>query len=229
MRGIKYLLLFCIMSVSVNLFGQEIETLIFSDIFNDKVPGKERISIPILSKEQRLSNKATTILRSYSDVPIEVQKCIEFAVIIWESNIENSQPLKIKFEYADIDEDIRTEVVYNSLGGVLYPYSLCVYNGTVPSHNSNSYDGTIYINKNKPWDYSVGEKISANENNLTYGLVRAIGRILGFGSTIKINNNGNYYFGSKRAFSYFDGLITTSDNKFLTNIPLMGGGKKILN
>lgn len=48
MRGIKYLLLFCIMSVSVNLFGQEIETLIFSDIFNDKVPGKERISIPIL-------------------------------------------------------------------------------------------------------------------------------------------------------------------------------------
>lgn len=227
MRGIKYLLLFCIMSVSVNLFGQEIETLIFSDIFNDKVPGKERISIPILSKEQRLSNKATTILRSYSDVPIEVQKCIEFAVIIWESNIENSQPLKIKFEYADIDEDIRTEVVYNSLGGVLYPYSLCVYNGTVPSHNSNSYDGTIYINKNKPWDYSVGEKISANENNLTYGLVRAIGRILGFGSTIKINNNGNYYFGSKRAFSYFDGLITTSDNKFLTNIPLMGGKENI--
>lgn len=102
-------MLFCIMSVSVNLFGQEIETLIFSDIFNDKVPGKERISIPILSKEQRLSNKATTILRSYSDVPIEVQKCIEFAVIIWESNIENSQPLKIKFEYADIDEDILLE------------------------------------------------------------------------------------------------------------------------
>ena len=88
--------------------------------------------------------------------------------------------------------------------------------------------GQFILIKNKPWDYSVGEKISANENNLTYGLVRAIGRILGFGSTIKINNNGNYYFGSKRAFSYFDGLITTSDNKFLTNIPLMGG-KKILN
>lgn len=72
------------------------------------------------------------------------------------------------------------------------------------------------------WDYSINENICFDKMNLTNALIRSIGRILGFGSSIKVTGD-NYSFGCRRGYSVFDYLVECSDGSHLTDIPLLAG------
>lgn len=84
-------------------------------------------------------------------------------------------------------------------------------------------DGKITINSRTSWDYSLGEDIPNNCKSLTFALLRGIGKILGFGSSVKINDNSQYYFGCKRGYSVFDNLVINSERTKLTSVTLKVG------
>lgn len=84
-------------------------------------------------------------------------------------------------------------------------------------------DGVISINKNTDWDFNIGENISASKNNLAFGVLRAMARIFGFGSSIKVKDNNQCVFGQKKAYIIFDTLISNSAGQKLNSIRLNGG------
>lgn len=213
----------CILSIFKcnSTYAQELEVITYTDTYAD-LQGL-RIAVPMLPKTQRLSNKASIINPFYanSDLPTDIKKSIDYAFTIWESHIENSIPLNIEFRYENISDDLQTDVVYRPINGTMTPNALAIYQEG--KRMDDSKDGIITINKNVSWDCSVGENIPEDKKNLTTGILRAICRILGFGSSIKVHSSGDCCFGAKTGYSLFDKLIISNDNKRLTDITLMSG------
>ena len=123
----------------------------------------------------------------------------------------------------DIDYDILTEVRYNPIQGVYLPSALCRYHNVLDYTGVCTPDGIITLNPNTVWDYNIGENITADGKNLAYGIMRSIGRIMGFGSSVSIDQNDNYAFGCRRAHSIFDKLVVNSTGKPLSSISIKNG------
>ena len=79
--------------------------------------------------------------------------------------------------------------------------------------DQNTPDGIITINSNTDWDYNIGDNISSDKKNLSFGIMRAVARILGFGSSVQVESPGNYSFADKRLHSVFDSMVSDSSNK----------------
>ena len=178
---------------------------------------------PSIPKAERLNKNSATIIIQGENLSDEIRKTMEYATSVWESCLHNNDSIFINVEFADIPEDIRTTVRYFSSKGTYIPTALKAHLENQPSRDSTYPDGTITINSTKEWDYSLNENISADGSNLTYGILRAIARILGFGSSVTIDDSENYKFSCKKGYSIFDNLIKNSSDISLTSINLNGG------
>jgi len=222
MSSIKYYLvvlamgLFAIFSQRIN--AQEFESVTYSDTYTDGTP--DDFNMPLLSKEYRSSRYASSIKYDRTDIPADINICIETAINIWEACILNHTTFVIDIRYEPIDVDIRTEVYYNRTSEGYIPVAL--FNEQL-SQYATSPNNTIVINSNTIWDCSTGGNGSSDGKNLTFGLLRSIARILGFGSTVALNANNEFYFSLKRDYSLFDKLVVDSNGKRLSEIRLNGG------
>lgn len=192
-------------------------SIIYSDNFG-AVPKSEKIVRPMLLRNQRLSPHTATIRTVAENVPTEVLTCLNYARSIWENMLSSDVSLVVNVNYESIDNDIETTVVYEKQSGVYVPTSQT--NGSTDEKSV----GTITINSDVDWDYAMADNIDTNKKNLTFALLRAFCRILGFGSSIIYNQaSQQYHFFNKRGYSVFDYLIESSDDIPLTSIPLNGG------
>lgn len=174
-------------------------------------------TVRILPKKMRLKSNGATILVKSEDLPEEVEKCISYACSIWEGIIESPVSFQIEIQWIDSNVDISTDVVYFKDGSVFYPRSL--YDIQTPNPGETSIpSGVIKINKNTEWDYAVGGNINMTKKNLTYGLLRGICRIMGFGSSIKVNEDNTVCFTNMLGKSNFDYMIESSDGLNLADI-----------
>lgn len=71
-----------------------------------------------------------------------------------------------------------------------YPIALKYLDTDYMEDNNIPCAGKIIINETQEWDYSVDGNIDSAKKNLCYGFMRAIARILGFGSSIKCIGTG---------------------------------------
>ncbi len=126
-------------------------------------------------------------------------------------------------QVADIEEDIRTTVRYEQYNGAYYPVALKAYLDNSKLRDSTNPDGSILISSNTVWNYGLDENVTNEGPNLAYCLLRSIARIMGFGSTVKMDNSGSYYFGCKRGYSPFDKLVTDNTGKKLSSVATNGG------
>lgn len=196
-------------------------TITYIDNFSMKNVGEgKRLAKPIKSRAERTSPHAANIRIEASDVSQEIIDCAELAVSIWESILDRNAVFKIRIMNSNNISDIVTTVAYFPKDGINYPYAL-KYIDTDPVEGDNiPLAGVIQLNKNIDWDYSVDGNIDISRKNLTYGLMRAIGRILGFGSSIKVDTKGNFTFSNRKGHSVFDQLIVSADEISLCTIPL---------
>lgn len=180
------------------------------------------LKLPMLQKEDRLKAKATKIEPTILTDNEQVEKCFNYAISVWENQILNGVPIYIELRDEPIDCDIRTDV-YNAINKerIYIPLSLLAYQNHLEDRDHTYPDGIITINTSTNWDYSIGEKIPSDCKNLTFALMRGIANILGFGSSVGIKTDQSYYFKNKKGYNIFDLMISNSQGKLLTSIPIM--------
>lgn len=207
----------------MSAFAQDYVELIFSDTFNET--SGTPFSVPALSKKKRTSSRASIIeITNEGDIEDEVYKAADYAMSVWESYIIGDTKVNIKIQLADnIEEDIRTSVHYIQQDGLLMPYALFAYLENISDRDITTPDGIITINSNTKWDYNLGDNISPDKKNLSFGIMRAIARILGFGSSVQVESLGSYKFTDKRYHTIFDNIVSDSSNKKLTSISINRG------
>lgn len=223
--AMKHLYVWCalVCIAPFTLIAQDVEDVVltYSDTYVS--PVQNNIKIPILSKQQRSSNNAITIVYKTNGLSEEVTKCLEYAIDIWKANIRSASSIFLEVNMADLEEDIRTDVHYTNTSSGYAPLALSAYLKQTDERPHDIPDGIISINKGSDWDYNVGENIVSDGNNLTFGIMRAIALTMGFGSSVRMNENNAYYFSCKRGYSLFDKLVVDSNGQLLTSISVSGG------
>ena len=216
MRCIMLCWICFISSFFCRMAAQDSIAVTYSDYYTSNNTKPNRL--PILPKAQRVNKNSSTIVVTNSDIEEQAKKCVEYAISVWEASILNCDSIFIQVKVENIKEDIRTTVRYNVIDSTYMPSALERYKDPTKKHDISSPDGIITINSNTIWDYSLEDNISPNGNNLTYGIMRAIARILGFGSSITIKDPDNYICSLQRGYSVFDELVTNSNGIKLTSI-----------
>lgn len=215
--------LYLLSSLCYPIAAQESITLTYSDMFSSQANNPTKI--PMLPKSQRVSKDASTIVLTNPSLGEQIDNALSYAVSVWQSSILGCDSIFIQVEIAEIVEDIRTSVYYvhQKQDNIYIPMALAAYKQQLSDRDSTYPDGIITISSNTEWDYSLNENFSSGGKNLAYALMRAFARVLGFGSSVHIDDNGNYYFQCRRAHSIFDRLVTNSSGKGLTSISVNRG------
>ncbi|MBD5175817.1 MAG: hypothetical protein HDT05_00120 [Bacteroidales bacterium] len=217
----------CFYTISPNVHNGEDCIITYANYIADS--SSERENIGLEPKNVRLKSSSGVITATYNaeDFPVSIEKCIEYAQSIWESVLPSDVDLKIEYALQVEDIPLKVDVAYSQMGTeqYYYPSSLKFY---LLSHdNMDGFDGKIIINPIFDWDTNVGLDISQNKYNLTSALVKAIGRILGLGSSLKVNTDGSYTKALSRSyFTKFDSMIRRSDGRTLTEFPMSNSAGK---
>lgn len=218
----KLILLMSILALFSPISAQDYVELTFSDTFEDTSLSSTNVSA--VSKEKRVGCRAPSIVITNEDeLDEQTLKVVDYAMSVWEACIIGDIEFYIKVQLADIEEDIKTTVRYFQRNGQILPTSLDAYLNNLPKRESTTTDGIITINSNTIWDYSLGDNISEDKKNLSFGIMRAIARILGFGSSVQVAETGSYKFSDKRYHSIFDSMVSNSSNIGLTSISINRG------
>lgn len=198
--------------------AQDTLTITYSDTYSPTAV--QPVKIPAVSKAKRANRDAARIeIRGIDNLDENMQKALNYAVSVWSGAILSDVPFLIEVITADIEESINTEVKYFTTKGEFVSTALMAHKDNLTGRNLTIPDGIITINSNMEWDYAIGENISDNGNNLAYGLMRSIARILGFGSSIEVKEDtGEFCFTNKRYQSIFDKRIVNSDSVLLSSI-----------
>lgn len=196
-------------------------TITYIDNFSMKNVGElKRLAKPIKSRAERTSpHAANIIIDAASDVPQDIIDCAEMAAGIWENIIDADVVFKIKIKYGSISGDISTSVVYYYKNDICYPAALKNIGSENIDINILPSAGTITVNHTVDWNYGVGGNANGNKRNLTFGLMRSIGRVMGFGSSILLNK-GTYRFSNIDNYTVFDRLIKSREDMIpLSEVP----------
>ncbi|MCM1141830.1 MAG: hypothetical protein NC453_24935 [Muribaculum sp.] len=178
----------------------------------------------MLPKTERVGRSASSIKLDYADnVDEQIVKAVEYAASVWESYIQNSVELYVEINTVDINDDILTDVRYRQDNGILFPTALQAYKNQEKEREHTTPDGIITISSRTNWDFGLGENISSGGVNLAYGIMRSLGRIMGFGSNATVDENGDYRFTDKRYHSVFNGLVRNSSGKYLNELKVNKG------
>ncbi len=207
--------------ISIPASGQDIVTLTYSERYGYK--NEKPVILPMLDKVQRSNKYSSAIVLTNENLDEETKKVVDYVFSVWESNILNCESIFIDIRYDNIEEDIRTTVQYFQMPGNIYvPLPLKYYLESFGKRDNTTPDGIITINSNVDWDYGLGDNIVSDKPNLAYGIMRAVGRILGFGSSVSVTSTGDFVCGCRKGYSVFDGLISNSNGVKLTSISYSG-------
>lgn len=199
--------------------GEESVTLQFVEKYSPSF-NTSYANSSILPKQERLSSNAGDLNATYDEnMPDSIITCINAALDIWSSKIGTSVPIYFEFRYQDLGEnDIVSTIKYDEHEGKWIPSSLKATLTDNSARDSITPDAIIQINNSIDWDCSFGENQAFEKYNLSVGLLRAISRAFGFGSSIKTDRRGNLSFGVQDRYTDFDELIFSSKGTWLKNL-----------
>lgn len=210
--------------ITVEVFAQDTVIISYFDTYVPNVGTSDPVTVPIVTKSQRVNSRATTIISKNKNLNEDAQKALNYAISVWSAYINFGDTVYIEVLTDKIQEDVKTSVLYTlDDEGMYVPTALHAFLKQIKNRDSTNPDGIITINLDTEWDYNLNENIAPNSKNLAHCLMRAIARIMGFGSTVLIDEQNDYCFQGKNGYNVFDGLISNADGVKLTSIPLAGG------
>lgn len=172
------------------------------------------------SKSLRASKRCGggKIILNYANsdsVSEELLTSINVAVDVWRDYIPYGDTLKINVFFEDnLDSDIRLKIPYQLHNGLAYP--LAMSKSKYKSTSNNKYDGEIHINNSSDWSIGIGDENANVPKNMTLAFMQCIARCLGFGSSVKENDNKTE-FGFDNNPSVFDSHIVNERGNKLTD------------
>ena len=185
-------------------------------IYNQYVQnGPNTVDMPCLPKEERLKSYAGDIFVYFdNDMPAELTTCVRVAADIWESYVRTSVPVRLKFEYASLDneeQESRYTIVTSSnvrfvkenTTDKIYPSSLYKQ---LQGDESAEFDAVITINSDIPfenWNFTHSAETRCSRFDATTSFINAIGHALGVeenadnpsdpDSHVKVYSSNNMY------------------------------------
>lgn len=207
----------------------DVEVLTFGDRF-EKQASTEVVSTPLLPKSERVNARAGKIELGNYNLNEQMERCLERAIDIWESTLQNPEEIKIDFivtgDMDNPDNDIEVDVYYKTLKSENKCIPTSLYYNYYDDREPLSIDpdALVRINENITWDFSFDENSSSQYPNFNYAMLRAIGRALGFGSSLR---NWTYRGSEIVAFSFanltpFDYIIFSPTLGRLSDIDNIG-------
>lgn len=214
-----------IVLLPLSLKAEEVEIISFSETFGNSQSG-DILNVQMLDKNQRTSKYSSKIvIVNEGELRDEVKKCLYYAASVWENNMPDMGTIRLQICEEEIEEDIRTDVQTAIIGNMYFPLTLKRYINKESAEAYSAPDAVITVKSPNNWDYNIGDDISDRSKNLAFGFMRAIARVLGFGSCITISEEDGYVFKTKRMHYIFHTLVEDSSGNKLIDIPLSGGRK----
>ncbi len=209
------------------------DTMRYVDNFSSSNGGISMIRGVLPKVERIYSNQGSIRFQIAENVPDSIETAVRVAGDIWQQHLDGKTSAVIGIEYANLDNDIETEIVYFShKDNPEINYPSCLYKYLFPFEANNysddgsmSMDAIIYINSNASWDCSFSVDAIASTNNMTYAVMRSIANVLGFGASVKESvrkGESRIYFGFADGHSVFDNLIFSSDGNRMSDIANTG-------
>lgn len=143
-------------------------------------------------------------------MPDSLKVALDIAADVWSGYLYDNDILNVRIMYEKMDDaDIRTSVSYYIWQSFYYP--MCLYRKIAGATNDVP-DAVIRINSDVDWCVGVGDGVSGNSKNLSFGLLRAFATAMGFGSSVKLDRREeNVVFAFTNGMSVFDKLIFAED------------------
>lgn len=158
-----------------------------------------------------------------ADMPDSLKVALQIASDVWSCYMPIGTSLDLDVVYEDVqDADIKTEVSYlastNSSSETTY-YPLCLYRKIFGETQTDSPDAVIHINKNTNWSVGIGNGISPTSKNLSYALLTAVAKAMGFGASVLYDETkDNIVFPFPNGMSAFDKLIFSEDGIHMSDL-----------
>lgn len=221
----KILLASLLSAVSLCGHSQNVVTLVHDDVYDC---GTVTITPSDNAKRLRLSARRSGCVvmegNGCEKLPENLKIALKMASDIWSGYMTSGDTLKLQVSYDDMQgADIRTEVNYSALPSsadkVMYPLALCRKLAGKGLGNVPETDAVIHINSNTQWCVGAGRDAVAGSKNLAYAMLRAMASALGFGSSVRYDNEGNIVFGCG-GMTAFDRLIFAEDGTRMEDLPV---------
>ncbi|MGL1887428.1 MAG: T9SS type A sorting domain-containing protein [Reichenbachiella sp.] len=149
------------------------------------------------------------------DIPESAIPAIEEAILIWDSQINTTVPIKIKLQWTDTGSSTLAKTKPSSYlknfshqtpAVVWYPIALAEKIAGKELNNAQDYEIEIVINKMGNWYYGLDQLPADDQYDLLSILLHEIAHGLGFLSDAK-DTGGGISFSSDDSFSCFDHLL----------------------
>ena len=159
----------------------------------------------------------------FENLPAEIRKSMEFACSIWAPLLPAGTNILLKISYGDYDVPLNANVQCQKSpdSSLLIPISLYENKGVMNANLEGSlvenFNGDhnnaveIEVSSSVNWDTNVCDNINSNQPNLPTALATIIGRALGIGSSITMDNNEYGIADKLGSYTIFDDLIHLND------------------
>ena len=194
----------------------------------------------LASQNARMSSAAAIFHFNpeFENLPAEIRKSMEFACSIWAPLLPAGTNILLKISYGDYDVPLNANVQYKGTldSSLQVPISLYenirIMNANLDGSLVENFNGDqknaveIEVSSSVNWDTNVCDNINSNQPNLPTALTTIIGRALGIGSSITMDNN-EYGIANKLGYyTIFDDLIHRSDGQKITQFNMRRGRDK---
>lgn len=211
----RWTILGCMLVVAIHTYAQDVEYIIYNENYQSYPSSIQ--NVPLRAKSLRKAdNRGGQISINYiSPVPDSLKQAIEIATLLWEEclPVETKFTINVSFDSNATDMSVNVPHVVHT-NDTLYTTS---YYKTYISNNFVSLnDGVVVFSNAVNWCCQYSQENSGNMKCLSTAMLRAIARVLGFGSTVQQNEQGSVYFGySAPGYTPFEYMIFND-----TDIPL---------
>ena len=198
------------------LIAQNVEILTFVDDFTtDSVISYTPLRAKSLRKMQSYGG---IIEMTYpSAIADTLKQAIEIAAQLWADCLPIDTYIKVDAIFDNIVNDVEVQVPYIPDNGFLYPMSY--YRNKINDYPLIN-DGTIIFSNAENWSCRFSNNSAESQKLLSVAALRAIARILGFGTTVTQNSSGAVFFNnaSNTEYTPFEHLVFNDTNLALTSI-----------
>ena len=215
----RLIFLLFILAINIHIFAQDVELITYNESYQS-FPSLIRYA-PLRAKTMRKTdNHGGQISINYnsSNIPDSLKQAIEIATLLWEECLPVEAKITIDVCFGNNLSDMSVTVPYVDCSNDTI-YALSYYN-TYKGNYTQYNEGTVLFSDAIDWCCQYSQGNGNNKKCLSTAMLRAIAITLGFGSTVKKNNQGSIYFDNNlTGYSPFEYLIFNDSNIPLSSIP----------
>ena len=192
----KYRLTFFlfILAINIHIFAQDIEYITYNESYQSypSLISYAPLRAKAMRKTDNHGGQISINYNSSNNIPDSLKQAIEIAALLWEECLPVEAKITIDVGFGNNLSDMSVTVPYiNCSNDTIYALSYYnTYKGNFTQYN----EGMVLFSDAIDWCCQYSQGNGNNKKCLSTAMLRAIAITLGFGSTVKKNNQGALYY-----------------------------------